>query len=158
MAALVWAARPELKNYEVANILEQSASRPAGSGWTPDRGWGVLNAARALEMATGRSSGDAVIISDLYANAPARAHRIFSLTVGATWQDNAPLSNGTATCRAKVGRRPLASRTSTIERGSATCSWRIPAKTAGKTLNGIVSVSDSGGIQAQRAFQFRVRR
>jgi subtilisin family serine protease len=36
-AALIWAARPELKNYEVANIIKQSASRPAGTGWTPDK-------------------------------------------------------------------------------------------------------------------------
>jgi len=55
IAALIWAARPELKNYEVADILKQSAQRGA-TGWTPTMGCGRLDAAAALELATGRST------------------------------------------------------------------------------------------------------
>lgn len=56
VAALIWAARPELKNYEVADIIKQSARRSATTGWTPTMGCGQLDAAAALELATGRST------------------------------------------------------------------------------------------------------
>jgi hypothetical protein len=51
VAALIWAARPELKNYQVADIIKQTARRD-GSGWTPTLGCGVLDAGAALELAT----------------------------------------------------------------------------------------------------------
>jgi subtilisin family serine protease len=51
VAALIWAARPELKNYQVADIIKQSARRNAG-GWTPTMGCGALDAGAALELAT----------------------------------------------------------------------------------------------------------
>jgi subtilisin family serine protease len=52
VAALVWAARPELQNFQVADIIKQSARRGAGTGWTPTMGCGVLDAGAALELAT----------------------------------------------------------------------------------------------------------
>ncbi|MGZ8693945.1 MAG: S8 family peptidase [Gaiellaceae bacterium] len=55
VAALIWAARPELKNYQVADIIKQSAQRPASSGWTAARGCGVLDAGAALELAMSRT-------------------------------------------------------------------------------------------------------
>jgi subtilisin family serine protease len=58
VAALIWAARPELKNYEVADIIKQSAARGAAAGWTPSIGCGRLDAAAALELATGRAGAD----------------------------------------------------------------------------------------------------
>jgi subtilisin family serine protease len=54
VAALVWAKRPELKNYQVAAIIKQSATR-AGVGWTPAIGCGVLDAGAALELAAADS-------------------------------------------------------------------------------------------------------
>ena len=56
VAALVWAARPELKNYQVADIIKQSARRNAGARWTPTMGCGVLDAGAALELATGHAA------------------------------------------------------------------------------------------------------
>jgi subtilisin family serine protease len=50
VAALIWAARPRLTNYEVADIIKQSARRDAD--WTPSMGCGVLDAGAALELAT----------------------------------------------------------------------------------------------------------
>jgi serine protease len=48
-AALVWAANPRLTAKQVASILEQSAS---GHGaWGPDLGYGVLDAAAAVDLA-----------------------------------------------------------------------------------------------------------
>jgi serine protease len=34
---------------EVITTLKQTASRPAGTGWTSDLGWGILNAGAALD-------------------------------------------------------------------------------------------------------------
>lgn len=52
-AALVWAANPFLSAAEVASLLEQSAS---GRGnWTPDLGYGVLDVAAAIALASGPS-------------------------------------------------------------------------------------------------------
>jgi subtilisin family serine protease len=56
VAALIWAARPELKNYEVADIIKQTARRAPGAGWTRELGCGVLDAGAALEVATGVTS------------------------------------------------------------------------------------------------------
>jgi subtilisin family serine protease len=53
VAALVWSARPELKNDEVAEIIKQSA-RGAG-GWSPTTGWGLLDAGAAVALALDRS-------------------------------------------------------------------------------------------------------
>jgi serine protease len=53
VAALIFAARPDLTNYQVADILKQSAQRTA-SDWTPGMGCGVLDAGAALELATSR--------------------------------------------------------------------------------------------------------
>src|SRR5580765_4470949 len=56
VAALVWAARPELKNYQVADIVKASAERDAGAGWTPTTGCGRLDAAAAVELALSRTA------------------------------------------------------------------------------------------------------
>jgi serine protease len=53
IAALIWAARPTLTNYQVADIIRQSARRSAG--WTPSLGCGTLDAGAALVLATSRS-------------------------------------------------------------------------------------------------------
>ena len=53
IAALVWAANPDLTNHQVADILKQSASRTAPD-WTPQMGCGTLDAGAALALATSR--------------------------------------------------------------------------------------------------------
>ncbi len=55
VAALIWAARPGLKNYQVADIIKASATRRA-AGWTATAGCGVLDAGAALALATSRPS------------------------------------------------------------------------------------------------------
>ena len=54
VAALIWAKRPELKNYQVADIIKQSATAMAWAG-RPTMGCGVLDAGAALELATSYS-------------------------------------------------------------------------------------------------------
>jgi subtilisin family serine protease len=58
VAALVWAAQPELKNYQVADIIKASADRDAGAGWTPTLGCGRLDAAAAVALALGRTAAE----------------------------------------------------------------------------------------------------
>ena len=72
-AALVWALKPSLTSVQVAAILEQSATRPSGSGWSPTTGWGVLNARAAVEAATGRSAADVFLLQGLSVSRPRAA-------------------------------------------------------------------------------------
>ncbi len=48
-AALVWAANPKLTAQQVAEVLKQSAD---GDGWNRGLGWGRLDAAAAVQLAT----------------------------------------------------------------------------------------------------------
>ena len=50
-AALVRHLNPDLTIGQILTILKQSARRPAGSGWTPELGWGILDAGAALDAA-----------------------------------------------------------------------------------------------------------
>src|SRR5579862_8059834 len=50
IAALIWAVRPGLKNYQVADIIKASAER--SGGWSTTMGCGVLDAGAALQLAT----------------------------------------------------------------------------------------------------------
>ena len=56
IAALIWAVRPQLENYQVAEIIKQSAQRT--DGWTPASGCGVLDAGAALALATSLSTAE----------------------------------------------------------------------------------------------------
>jgi subtilisin family serine protease len=47
-AALVWGANPSLTAGQVAQVLKASAS---GNGWTPELGWGRLDAGAAVRLA-----------------------------------------------------------------------------------------------------------
>ena len=58
VAALVWAVRPELKNYQVADIVKASADRDAGADWTPTLGCGRLDAAAAVALALSRTAAE----------------------------------------------------------------------------------------------------
>jgi subtilisin family serine protease len=49
-AALVWAANPGLTSSQVATVIKLSAS---GRGaWSPELGYGVLDAAAAVQLAS----------------------------------------------------------------------------------------------------------
>jgi subtilisin family serine protease len=53
-AALVWSVDPSLTSTQVASILEQTATRLGGAGWSPSTGWGILNARAAVVAARSR--------------------------------------------------------------------------------------------------------
>jgi serine protease len=52
-AALVRRLNPDLRVPDILRLLKQTARRPAGTGWTPDLGWGILDVAAAVEAARG---------------------------------------------------------------------------------------------------------
>ncbi len=51
VAAVVKRLNPDLSALDVVRILKQTASRPAGTGWTPDLGWGILDGGAAAATA-----------------------------------------------------------------------------------------------------------
>ncbi|MEA2148501.1 MAG: serine protease, partial [Solirubrobacteraceae bacterium] len=50
-AALVRHLNPDLRAADVVHLLKQTASRPAGTSWTPELGWGIVNPPAALTAA-----------------------------------------------------------------------------------------------------------
>ncbi len=50
-AALVRDRNPDLGPADVIRVLKQTAQRPTGTGWTPDLGWGIVDAAAAVRRA-----------------------------------------------------------------------------------------------------------
>ena len=51
VAALMRHLNPDLGSLDVVRLLKQTATRPQGVAWTPDLGWGILNAGAALAAA-----------------------------------------------------------------------------------------------------------
>ncbi|HEY4096811.1 MAG TPA: S8 family serine peptidase [Baekduia sp.] len=51
VAALMRHLNPDLPPADVVRLLKQTARRPAGTGWTPDLGWGILDAGAAVAAA-----------------------------------------------------------------------------------------------------------
>lgn len=48
IAALGRDLNPDMSAAEIIRVLKRTATRPAGSGWTPELGWGIINAASAM--------------------------------------------------------------------------------------------------------------
>jgi subtilisin family serine protease len=48
VASLARALNPDVHAAEIIRVLKETASRPAGSGWSPELGWGIVNAGAAL--------------------------------------------------------------------------------------------------------------
>jgi serine protease len=53
VAALARALNPDARAADVIRALKETATRPAGSGWTPELGWGIVNAGAALNVIAG---------------------------------------------------------------------------------------------------------
>ena len=51
VAAMVAHLNPDLSANEVIALLKLTARRPAGTGWQPDLGWGILDAGAAVGLA-----------------------------------------------------------------------------------------------------------
>lgn len=86
-AALVRTLNPDLSAREVVRLLKRTASRAAGSGWSADLGWGILDAGRALESA--RTIDRRRPVSQLTATPGTRAG-----TIGLRWTASDPAPDG----------------------------------------------------------------
>jgi Subtilase family len=153
IAALVWAAHPELLNYQVARILTQTATRPSGAGWSPTQGWGVVNAKAAVELATGKSTADAVVVGEPRFDGRLEAGGSASAAADVTYQDGAPVASGSATCTASAGGHTLKTTEQKLAGGVVHCSWDVPAALGGLSLVAHVDVQDAEtGAKASRDF------
>jgi subtilisin family serine protease len=158
IAALVWSVKPSLTASQVAGILEQTATRPDGAGWTATAGWGVLNAKAALESATGRSSADSLVLSGLRIPRPRLPGTRIRASVKATWGDGSAVVVGARpSCRITVGGTVMHT-SAALAAGSATCTFRLPKRSAGLPVAGTVTVSDTGVPAASATFRFAVAR
>jgi subtilisin family serine protease len=154
IAALVWAAHPELLNYQVARILTQTATRGPGAGWSPTQGWGVVNAKAAVELVTGKSTADAVVVGEPRFDGRLEAGGPVSATADVTYQDGAPVGAGSATCTASAGDRKLKTTQQKLEGGAVRCAWDVPAALGGRSLVAHVDVQDAEtGAKASRDFR-----
>ena len=154
VAALVWASRLDLVSNQIASVLTRSATRPAGAGWSADRGWGVLNASGAVELATGKSTADAVTIGDPRFDGRIEAGSSASAAADVTYADGSPVLAGSATCSATVGGRTLTPFLQKFDSGSVRCSWLVPTAAGGERLAAHIDVRDTEtGATASRDFE-----
>ncbi|HEU4974582.1 MAG TPA: S8 family serine peptidase [Baekduia sp.] len=51
VAALMRHLNPDLRSSDVVRLLKQTAHRPAGTGWSPELGWGIVDAGAAVAAA-----------------------------------------------------------------------------------------------------------
>jgi subtilisin family serine protease len=153
IAALVWAAKPDLANWQVANILKQSAGGP----WSADKGWGVVDAAKAVELATGKSSADSVVLTNpLLDPSPLFSGGAASLTVEARWQDGVVIPSANVTCSAVVGAVRLPESSGHLSNGTAECSFQVPPRSAGKGLTATIQVTDADGNQSSQTLTTKI--
>ena len=156
-AALVWSVKPTLTSVQVASILEQTATRPAGSGWTSETGWGVLNANAAVESAAGRSSADVIVLHGLNVSRPRRAGDAVRAGVRASWLDGTAISLGaSASCRISAGGRTIPTSSSLLA-GVGRCYFTLPTWSSSKEVIGDLTLSAPGGAATSARFRFAVR-
>jgi subtilisin family serine protease len=155
IAALVWSAAPSATSPEIVRVLEQTATRPAGSGWSPDTGWGIVNAARAMEAVTSKSSADRMVVGRPAPTRAARSGELFQLSANAHWSDGIPVPKGTARCSSIVAGKRIAVKGQVAE-GLVECQWRVPKLRKVQAMRGRVTVTDNAGVTGFSQFAFRV--
>ena len=152
-AALLWAARPSLKSFEVATLLQHGSTQTTGTGWDQNDGWGVLNVARSLELATGQSAADRIALGAAAGPATIGAGRRLSETAALNWGDGTAVTAATVACAGTVSGKAVAPLVQELTNGQVTCAWRTPVTGAGHTLTGTISVTESQtGLVATQPF------
>jgi len=153
VAALVWSAKPELTSRDVVSILLKSATRAPGAPWSPDHGWGILNAAAAVQLATGKSTDDAVVVGEPRFTGQVEGGQSASASADVTYQDGVTVLDASATCTAHVGSRTLEATEQQVDNGSVRCTWNLPPEVGGQRLEAHVDVCDTlSGATGSRDF------
>ncbi|MDX6411310.1 MAG: serine protease [Gaiellaceae bacterium] len=152
-AALLWAARPSLKSYEVVTLLQHGSTQSDGTGWNPNDGWGVLDVAKSLELATGQSAADRIALGAATGPATVGAGRKLTETAAVNWGDGTAVSAATVACAATVRGKTVEPLFEGFVNGQATCTWQTPASGGGRTLTGTITVTEpQTGLSATQPF------
>jgi hypothetical protein len=156
IAALVWSVKPSLTSAQIASVLEQTATRPQGAGWSPGVGWGVVNAAAAVANVSAKSTADSISLATLRISRPRSPGSTIEATVQAHWGDGMPVRVGaTPSCRITDGGAALHA-VPTLAAGLVTCAFTLPRGSTGKEVSGTVSVAAPGAATAAASFRFSV--
>lgn len=154
IAALVWSTNESLKSYQVASILEQTATRPVGAAWEPLEGWGGVNAAAAIAFATGRSTADSLAVDGLSVGL-LKAGTTATATAQLAWGDGASvLEDGTTECQG-AGAGIAFNVAGSVSQGVATCAFAVPKAAGGNTV-GITMTATVGGVSGSESLSSRV--
>jgi serine protease len=153
VAALVWAARPDLDSSKVTEIIKRSARHEGSEAWTPQRGFGVLDAAAALELATHRSSADVLSVTSFHA---ARGTRRLTATGRVVWGDGVAVEDANVACSATVGGLAVAEASHALSHGTFSCSWSVPRAHAGRLIGTVTVTDTSTRVVATRPFSVRL--
>ena len=80
----------------------------------------MVDAAKAMELATGKSSADSVVLTDpSFDPSPPFSGASVSLTLQAHWQDGVVIPSGKVSCSALVGG-------TSVPDFAASCEWERP--------------------------------
>jgi len=93
VVALVLSANPNLTPSQVQDILKQAADDLGPAGWDSGYGWGRVNAARAVNLATGGAPVDIVPPSVSFSSPAAGANVSGTVSVQASASDNVGVSS-----------------------------------------------------------------
>jgi hypothetical protein len=106
----------------------------------------VVDAAKAVELATGKSSADSVALTNASFNpSPPFSGESVALTVQARWQDGMVIPSGSVTCSAVAGETRVSELPGQLTNGTAQCSFQVPPHSAGKQLIADIEVTDVDG-------------
>ena len=83
------------------------------------------------------------------------AGKLYTVLTSVGRSDGAPATPGTAVCRATIAGRAVVVAARSVVGARASCTFRIPPGTKGKTISGTVTVS-SRGLVARRTFSARI--
>jgi hypothetical protein len=87
---------------------------------------------------------------------PAKAGRPFSASLAATENDTGgPVEGGTVACSATIALKRVAAVTHVVTNGVASCVWRLPKTSKGKTIRGSVTLTVRG-VKVTRSFSARI--
>ena len=113
-----------------------------------------MNARAAVELATGKSTADAVVVAEPRFEGRLEAGGSAAATADVTYQDGAPVASGSATCTASAGDHKLKTSEEKLSGGVVRCAWDVPAALGGLSLVAHVDVQDAEtGAKAFRDFQ-----
>jgi len=85
-----------------------------------------------------------------------KAGKLFGVQMAVARQDTAQrVESGRVVCGATIARKPLKAFLHAFARGVATCRWRIPPETHGKTMRGSIALIYQGA-KIERRFSVKI--